>query len=200
MCGHKYTNEEKSFMSEYVPGHSYAEIQKAFANKFGWEITTRQIKNYIGNHHLNTGRNGRFERGMIPSNKGQKMSKEQYEKCKATMFKKGNVPKNHKYIGSERITKDGFVEIKIEEPNRWRLKHRYMYEQYHNIRLNKNQIVIMIEKNNFDKDNLLLVDRSVLKVMNQNLNNIDIEIPEIKLAIINLAKNIDAMNKAKKRK
>ena len=29
------------------------------------------------------------------------------------MFKKGNVPANHRPIGSERITVDGFVEIKV---------------------------------------------------------------------------------------
>ena len=199
MCGHKYTSEEKSFMVEYVPGHSYKEIQKAFTDKFGWEITINQVKTFISNNHLNTGRNGRFEKGMIPANKGQKMSKEHYEKCKATMFKKGNMPKNHKPVGSKRITRDNYIEIKIEEPNRWRLKHRYMYEQYHNVKLNKNQVVIMIKKNNFDKDNLLLVDRSTLKVMNQHLNDIDIEIPEIKMAIINLAKNIDKLNKLKRK-
>lgn len=88
MYGHKYTLEEQQFMYSYVPGHSYAEIQKAFTEKFGWEITKGQIKSYIGNHHLNTGRTGCFEKGRIPENKGKKVSKEAYEKQKPTMFKK----------------------------------------------------------------------------------------------------------------
>lgn len=35
MYGHRYTDEEKTFMQEYVPGHSYREIQKAFVDRFG---------------------------------------------------------------------------------------------------------------------------------------------------------------------
>lgn len=35
MYGHQYTVEEQKFMKEYVPGHSYKEIQKAFTEKFG---------------------------------------------------------------------------------------------------------------------------------------------------------------------
>ena len=33
MYGHRYTEEEKKFMTEYVPGHSYREIQKAFTER-----------------------------------------------------------------------------------------------------------------------------------------------------------------------
>ena len=58
MYGHQYTAEEQKFMEEYVPGHSYREIQKAFTEKFRWEISLVQVKGYIGNHHLNTGRTG----------------------------------------------------------------------------------------------------------------------------------------------
>ena len=56
MSGHKYTDAEKAFMEQYVTGHSYREIQKAFIEKFGWDITINQIRAYIGNHNLNTGR------------------------------------------------------------------------------------------------------------------------------------------------
>lgn len=38
MYGHRYTDEEKTFMQEYVPGHSYREIQKALRwCRFPWE-------------------------------------------------------------------------------------------------------------------------------------------------------------------
>ena len=87
MHGHSYTECERKFMAEYVPGHSYREIQAAFTERFGWEITIGQVTSYIGNNHLNTGRTGRFEKGYVPPNKGKKGC------CaagsKKTWFKKG---------------------------------------------------------------------------------------------------------------
>ena len=33
-------------------------------------------------------------------------------------------------VGSERINVDGYIEIKVAEPNRWRVKHRVIWEQH----------------------------------------------------------------------
>ena len=71
----------------------------------------------------------RFTAGHVPSNKGKKMSPELYAKCAPTMFRKGNKPLNHRPVGSERVNVNGYVEIKVEEPNRWRLKHRVVWEE-----------------------------------------------------------------------
>ena len=161
MYGHIYTDEEHAFMKEYVPGHSYAEIQKAFTEKFGWNITTTQIKSYIGNHKLNTGRTGCFPKGNVPRNKGQKMPPEVYEKAKATMFQKGHVPKNHRPVGSERISKDGYIEVKVAEHKKWRLKHNVVWEA-HNGPIPKGSIVIFLDGNptNLDISNLQCITRA----------------------------------------
>ena len=71
----------------------------------------------------------RFSKGHIPTNKGKKVSPEAYEKMSVTMFKKGHTPVNHREVGSERINVDGYIEIKVAEPNRWKLKHRIIWEQ-----------------------------------------------------------------------
>lgn len=71
----------------------------------------------------------RFPKGHIPENKGKRVSPETYAKCQPTMFKKGHTPANHRDVGSERITKDGYIEVKVAEPKRWRLKHRIIWEQ-----------------------------------------------------------------------
>ena len=47
------------------------------------------------------------------------------------MFKKGHRPHNHRAVGSERINVDGYIEVKVAEPNRWRVKHRIVWESVH---------------------------------------------------------------------
>jgi len=61
-----------------------------------------------------SGKMSRFQKGIIPHNKGKKMSPEIYEKCKGTMFKPGMVPATCVHFGKpylyERTREDGYVE------------------------------------------------------------------------------------------
>ena len=75
----------------------------------------------------------RFHKGHIPTNKGKKVSPEMYERMRATMFKKGRINENKREVGSERVNVYGYIEIKVAEPNRWRLKHRIIWEQHNGI-------------------------------------------------------------------
>ena len=164
---HKYTQEEKEFLREFVPEHSYKEIQQAFIDKFKWDITLWQIKNSIKRYHLNTGRTGRFEKGHIPCNKGRKGIRA--EGSKKTWFQKGNIPKNYKPIGSERVNVNGYIEVKIADPNKWKQKHRVIWEQ-ENGKIPRGYAVIFKDgdKLNIDIDNLMLVSRKVLAAMNKS--------------------------------
>lgn len=58
---------------------------------------------------------GRFLKGMIPWNKGLKGWHKVQPK---NLFKKGNLPKQTRPEGSERINKDGFTEVKIDYRNK----------------------------------------------------------------------------------
>src|SRR5436189_5539728 len=58
----------------------------------------------------------RIKKGNIPVNKGKKMRPEVYARCAGTMFKKGQISKNKLPLGSMRVSKDGYLEIKITEP------------------------------------------------------------------------------------
>lgn len=119
--GIKWSDEEKEYLKEITPGHHYVEIVELMNKKFDREFTVKLVKNAIGRYKLNTGFNGRFEKGLIPHNKGQKgVCAKGAEKG---WFKKGQIPINHKPVGSERITKDGYIMLKVAEPNKWRLKH-----------------------------------------------------------------------------
>jgi hypothetical protein len=76
-----------------------------------------------------------IKKGTPPPNKGKKwtdyMSEQGMKGSLKTAFKKGTVPPNYKPVGSERTSKDGYIEIKVGEGMRqWRLKHRVVYEQH----------------------------------------------------------------------
>lgn len=190
--GHRYTESERKFMEEYVPGHSHREIKEAFTQKFGWDISLTQVKAYIHNNNLNTGRTGRFSKGHVPVNKGKKG---QYSPgSEKTWFKKGHIPHNHRLVGSERVTKDGYMEIKVEEPNKWELKHRVIWEQ-ENGEIPKDHIVIFKDgnKENVNINNLLLIKKSVNAVMNHtNLHEFKGEFKETatKIAELKITTNI----------
>jgi hypothetical protein len=58
------------------------------------------------------------------------MPEEIRERVKHTWFPKGNKPQNHKPVGHERITRDGYKEVKVSEPNVFKLYHRLIWEQH----------------------------------------------------------------------
>jgi hypothetical protein len=81
-----------------------------------------------------TGRTGHYKKGSTPANKGKTMPYN--ENSARTRFKKGQTPHNTKYLGHERTTNDGYVEISIDETNphtgferRYVLKHKYLWEK-----------------------------------------------------------------------
>lgn len=197
MYGHQYTPEERQFFIEYVPGHSHKEIQEAFIARFGWEITVQQVKGYIANHKLNTGRTGQFVKGQVSHNKGKKG--EYAPGCEKTWFKKGHIPKNYKPVGSERISKDGYMEVKVADPNKWRLKHLVIWEQKNGL-VPKGSCIIFLDgnKQNLDIGNLKMIRRKDLVRMNQN--GLFSQFPELTEAGVHTAELMTALGEAKKKK
>ena len=170
------------------------ELHKIVTAKFGDVLTQEQLKSFLSRRHIIRFENhGRFEKGHIPSNKGKKMPADVYEKAKHTMFKKGNQPCNHREVGSERINVDGYVEIKVAEPNHWKLKHRVVYENYHNVKLKSTDVVIFLDgdKQNLDIDNLVPIDRGINAIMNHDrMRFADAEITRTEVNIARLKKEI----------
>ena len=135
-----WTQEEIDILSRMYPDHFAKEVAGVLgrgvssiyckAQQLGLECTPEKIRRsglMSCNHPNNVA--ARFTKGHHPSNKGKKMPPEVYSKVARTMFKKGQTPVNHRDVGSERVNIDGYIEIKVAEPNRWRLKHRVIWEQ-----------------------------------------------------------------------
>ena len=173
---HRYSEEQKKFIIDNYYGKYSKELADIFNKQFNTNITAKEIKNYRENHKLNSGLSGQFKKGHVAHNKGKKqteyMSKEAIEKTKATRFKKGNIPQNHRDIGEERISKDGYIYIKVRDGclnDNWELKHRYIYKQHYG-EIPNGYNVMFADKNkrNFDIDNLILVSKSEDLIMNNN--------------------------------
>jgi hypothetical protein len=163
--------EMVKFLIGYIPGHQESEIRSAFLERFGITLTEGQIGNFKHKYGVKSGTHGgRFEKGQPAFNKGKKMTPEQYKKCSGTMFRKGHSPQNHREVGSERINVDGYIEVKVEEPNKWRLKQRVMYEKYHNVKLTRSEAIVFLDGNklNLAEDNLFCLTRAELVRYNQN--------------------------------
>lgn len=195
---HKYTKEEREFFKKYIPGHTVKEIRLEFIRIFNWEIGINQIMAYMKNHKIKNDLNGRFQKGHIPVNKGKKLTKELYEKSKHTMFQKGNIPVNYKDIGSERITKDGYIMIKVAEPSSWQLKHKVIWEKEKG-KIPKGMAVVFRDNNkqNCIIENLILVHRRELLEMNKK--GYCKYTQEYKDVAVNLAKLSILQRDAKKR-
>ena len=194
---HIWSDEEKQYLAEITPGRGYKEIQSMMSCKFGFDYTRHQIKGAITRNKLNTGRTGRFEKGRATWNKGTKG----LTKANVTSFKKGQKSHNYKPVGSERITKDGYCEIKVSDTGRrWRPKHVLIYEKHHG-KVPKGSAVIFLDgdKRNFDIDNLYLVTRSQLAMLNKNsLIQKDAELTKTAINVVDLMKKISAIEKKDK--
>jgi hypothetical protein len=168
---HSYTPEEIRFVKRKIKGRSYANMLDLFNAHFGLrgkkKLTIEQMKGMLQRHNLSNGLPRSFQPGHIPHNKGVKGF------CtlglKRSQYKPGNIPSTLKPIGAERKNGYGYVEVKIAHPNVWKSKHTAIWEKT-NGPIPKGKIIIFADGNkmNFDFENLLMVSRRELIIMNRN--------------------------------
>lgn len=167
-----YTDEELAWI-EANKTMIRREAHAAFCKRFS--RTDVSLTNYVAlckRKGWHTGRTGKYIKGQIPANKGKKMP---YSPNSArTQFKKGQLPHNTKHLGHERVSKDGYVEISIDEPNphtgyerRYVLKHRYLFEKA-NGPLEEGMCLKCLDgdKTNTDPSNWEAVPRALLPRLN----------------------------------
>jgi len=189
----KYTPKEASFIKRHAAGRSYREMAELFnMQHFGLPITATHIKRFMANHGLRNGLDGRFKPGHATHNKGQKGIV--YPGSERGWFRRGSRPANYRPAGSERVNADGYVEVKVSDKKKplWKCKHVAVWEAA-NGKAPKGHAIVFADgdRRNFDLDNLLLVSRAELCVMNhlglisfnKNLTEIGKTVADIKLLI-----------------
>jgi hypothetical protein len=161
-----YAKEVQDFIRENVEGKGPKVMAELLNETFGTKYTKRQIKAYYGNRVLDSGMTGYFPKGHIPPNKGKKGYCS--PGCEKGWFKKGHIPDNYMPVGAERVNGDGYVDVKIEDPNKWKGKHVLTWEE-HNGPVPEGHVIILADGNklNTDISNLILVTRKQLLIMNK---------------------------------
>jgi hypothetical protein len=166
-----YGDERVEFLRKNYPGRSVSEITDLFNAEFGTKKSGKQIASAVKRYGIKSGRTGRFQKGIVPWNAGTKG----LAKPNCGSFKKGHVPANRRPVGSERISTDGYVEIKLSERDpyfnrstRWKHKHVHVWEQV-NGPVPDGCVIIFLDGNRLnceDINNLELVTRTELLRIN----------------------------------
>lgn len=110
------------------------------------------------------GKSYRFPKGNIPANKGKKCKS--HPNAVATQFKAGQKPHTWRPIGSVRITKDGYSQVKILDtgypPRDWIGVHILVWQRLHGKEVPKNHMIRMRDRNkiNVAPENLELLSQA----------------------------------------
>lgn len=122
-----YTKEMLAFLNENYPVLGQVDLTLKFNQKFHTQKSKIAICGACKRHGIKSGRTGYFAKNHVPFNKGTKG----FNKPNRTSFTNGHVPVNFKPVGSERINVDGYIEIKVRNPNKWQFKHRVIWTTIH---------------------------------------------------------------------
>lgn len=180
--GSVWNAERDQFLAEYVPGHTQSETIDAFLERFGVRLTVGQLKNRKSTLGIRSGTiGGRFEMGHAPSNRGKAwaeyMPEEAQDRCRSTQFRKGHLPHNTLPVGSERVTRDGYVEVKVamrpsgrKAHDNWVPKARVVWERENGRSVPDGSMVVFLDgdQTNLDPSNLAIETRAEHAVIAMN--------------------------------
>lgn len=160
-----------------------------------------------------TGRTGRIEKGAKSWNTGMKTPPGKggnHPNARKTQFKPGTrqgvATKLYKPIGTERASKDGYLERKIHDgmplQSRWRAVHLIRWEEV-NGPVPKGMCLKCLDGDhrNTEPDNWTAIPRGALPFLNGHRGHNYNEVPdELKPAVLTLARLKHAKSKAAKRR
>ena len=192
----KYSQEVVDWVRQNAWGVSTKDLAVMINEKFGIECTLAQVTSLRKRFNAPSGINTRYQPGHVPATKG---TKGVYNVGgNRTSFKKGHSSTRKRPVGSERISKDGYIEIKIDNSRRWALKHRVVYEEAYGP-IPEDHVITFKDGNplNVSLDNLVLITKRENLFINGNgllKRNSD---PDFNMAAINTGKLISKIYERK---
>jgi len=206
MRGHhiRYSADERQWLKAncHLPIGDY---HRRFNATFARDVAAQNLHALRVREGWKTGRTGQFTPGQTPANKGKPCPDGvggRHPNARATQFKPGHGRTGfavdlYKPIGTERISKDGYLERKIHDgrplQTRWRGVHLINWEAA-NGPLPKGGCLKSRDgdKTNLDPANWMLIDRAILPTLNGGRHKTqpayDQASPELRPALLMLAR------------
>lgn len=166
-----YPKEIREFIFDNYQGTGPTDMAEQLNERFGTSYTPMQLKGFYGNHKLNSGVTGRFEKGRESNNKGKKGLK--YPGSERGWFKDGHDPHNAVPVGTILVKSDGYLWKKIDDKPKnaiknWRQLHLIVWEEA-NGPIPEGHLIIFKDgdKQNVALSNLMMISRAENGVMNK---------------------------------
>jgi hypothetical protein len=169
----RYSAEQLAFLKAGYCDLSLEALTVAFNERFGTNKGERSIRSTLRNHRFRSGRTGRFEKGNESWNTGTHYIPG--GRSAETRFKPGHKPTTWVPIGTEVLTKDGYIKRKVRDdapPGQsrfnWEHVHVLMWEE-HKGSVPASHAVCFHDGNrqNCAIENLFLLKRSELCYLNR---------------------------------
>ena len=187
----------RKWLSDHNEGKTAAEMTALLNGRFGRSYTVDQIKSMRNRMHLDSGLTGRFEKGHVSHNKGKKGWWP--AGCEKGWFKKGQRSWNKCRVGTERWTTDGYLKVKVAQPNVWEFKHILTWER-HRGPVPEGCMISFKDGNhaNCRISNLMCLKRSEHSCMNHmGLRSSDPKLTEAGLNLVRLTQKIKRVKEGK---
>lgn len=181
-----------------------ADAHAAFCNRFNrTDVSPANFKALCVRKGWATGRDGRLQPGNVPANKGRRCAPGtggRHPNARASHFQAGGrhgaAARHHRPIGSERMSKEGYLERKIAEGLKaracWRAVHVINWEAQHGPVPAHHCLKCLGDKANTDAANWTLIPRTILPRLNGGRHKrhlaFDSAEPEVRPALLTVAK------------
>lgn len=178
-----WTEEQKMILKKLYQDSTMQEIIAALDNEFNAHQIMHKAqkmgikKSAAFKKRFGLDENGRLNGKVAPHNKGKSMPSR--GRASDFHFK----PRNILPVGTIRYEKDGYMKIKVSDPDKWELLHRVVWERENGAYPPNDCAIIFIDgnKRNCDISNLKMVTRAELMLQNSMQNY-----PEELKKVINL--------------
>lgn len=183
--GPLWTPDRVEFLKAHNQGKTSKEVAQLMTKEFKIPFTDEQIKAVRARLKIKSGLSGRFKKDdprCFHPPKGYHAPG-----AEKGWFKKGHTSWNHAKVGDEAWTTDGYLKVKIAEPNKWEFKHVLEWEKVHGPKPEGMMITFLDgDHANCSPDNLALITNEINGILNhQGMRSSD---PEITSTAITLAK------------
>ena len=124
-----YPQEQLDWLRDHRAIMTRANLTKQFNARFGTTYKIGTLQGVCTRHRFMAGSTGQYKKGNVPYNAGKagllpfKPNSGQFGAIDNQNSFKNKLP-----VGTVAVAKDGFLKLKIAEPNQWMPLHRHIWE------------------------------------------------------------------------